>query len=117
MTRRSCAAAVVVLAAVAAPPAVAGGWLSKTAARKVAVDTASRTCRSLAWCDDVEVVPPRRCRRAEDGTVFCRIAFVTADRRRCGGVVAVSRTTRGRIQRGMAVPSDCSAAGREPVTA
>jgi hypothetical protein len=119
MWRLACAvAAAVALAAIVAAPAARAApaaWLSKRAARAVAVDAAARTCRAVGWCTRPEVVPARRCRRAKDRTVYCAIAFVTADARRCGGVVAVSRTRKGRVERGMAVPADCSAAAEPAV--
>ena len=93
-----------------APPAgSSAAWPSKGDARRVAVRATAATCRTVAWCVGYDVVPARRCRRAEHRTVYCAIAFITAQRQRCGGVVGVSRTRRGRLDRVMAVPSDCSA--------
>jgi hypothetical protein len=111
MRTSSCAVALAAVAAAAtlAAPASGAVWISKRAARAVAVDAASQTCRAVGWCKGSEVVPAPRCRRASDRTVYCRVAFLTADADRCGGVVAVSRTRRGRIERGMALPEDCSA--------
>jgi hypothetical protein len=109
MTRSTCVAAVVVLAAVMAAPAYADARLAKRTAHRVAVEMSMRTCDALAWCKDYEVVRAARCRREHSRSVFCRITFFTAARDRCGGVVSVSKTRRGRIDRGMAVPMNCSA--------
>jgi hypothetical protein len=99
------------LAAPAAAPTTStfATWPSKHDARRVAVREAAATCRALAWCTGYDVVPARRCRRASHKTVYCAIAFITAERQRCGGVVGVTRTRRGRLARVMAVPQNCSA--------
>jgi hypothetical protein len=103
--------AVLALAAPAEAP-IAGtsvAWPSKGDARRVAVRATAATCRTVAWCTGYDVVPAHRCRRAEHRTVYCAIAFITAQRQRCGGVVGVSRTRRGRLDQVMAVPLNCSA--------
>jgi hypothetical protein len=110
MRRRTGVTATVVLAAaVATTPAFGAAWLSKATARSVAVRMSAETCSAIDWCKGYEVVSPRRCRRASGRAVYCRIVFITAGRDRCGGVVSVSKTRSGRIDRGMAVPMDCSA--------
>jgi hypothetical protein len=103
--------AVLALAAPAeAPPAsTSAAWPSKRDAHRVAVRATAATCRTVAWCTGYDVVPAHRCRRAEHRTVYCAIAFITAQRQRCGGVVGVSRTRRGRLDNVMAVPQDCGA--------
>jgi hypothetical protein len=108
MCKRGCAVGAVVLAVAVATPAFGAVWLSKTTAHQVAVTVTSQTCRSVGWCVRFEVVPVNRCRRVRN-VVYCGIAFVTADRSRCPGVVAVNRTRAGRIDRGMAVPMNCGA--------
>ena len=115
MRTPTCVAAALIVAAVAATPAFGGAWLSKGAARAVAVDVTADTCRAVGWCRGYEVVPARRCRRAADRTVYCRVGFLTAGRQRCGGVVAVSKTRRGRIDPGMAVPQNCAQEATTPV--
>jgi len=97
--------------ALACPGAAAGSavWLSKTDAHRLAVRATAATCRAVAWCKGYDVVPARRCRRDEHETVYCAIAFITAQRQRCGGVVGVSRTRRGRLDQVMAVPQNCGA--------
>jgi hypothetical protein len=107
-------AAVLAVLALAAPAdAPIGGtsaaWPSKRDARRVAVRATAATCRTVAWCIGYDVVPAHRCRRAEHRTVYCAIAFITAQRQRCGGVVGVSKTRRGRLDQVMAVPQNCSA--------
>jgi hypothetical protein len=97
--------------ALACPGAAAGSavWLSKPDAHRLAVRATAASCRALAWCTDYDVVPAHRCRRAAHQTVYCAIAFITAKRERCGGVVGVSRTGSGRLDRVVAVPQNCSA--------
>ena len=108
-------AAVLVALALSAPAVAptadsSAAWPSKRDARRVAVHTATVTCGALAWCTGAEVVPADRCRRAENRTVYCAVAFFTAQRERCGGVVGVRRDPRrGRLDKVMAVPQDCSA--------
>jgi hypothetical protein len=98
------------LAALAvAPTSTSAAWPSKHDARRVAVRDTAASCRAVAWCTDYDVVPAHRCRRAAHQTVYCAIAFITATRQRCGGVVGVSRTRPGRLDRVMAVPQNCSA--------
>jgi hypothetical protein len=109
MCRRVCAVGVVALAFAVITPVSGAVWLSKTTARSVAFTLASQTCRSFDWCVNFEVATARGCHRARD-VVYCGIAFVTVDRVRCGGVVAVKKVAGGRIDRGMAVPVDCGAA-------
>jgi hypothetical protein len=109
LRKPSCAVAGVALVATLTAAAFAGVLLTKTRARAVALAVTSETCRSFSWCLDYEVVPAQNCRRADSRLVYCRIAFVTADSRRCGGVVMVRRARGGRIDRGMAVPQNCSA--------
>jgi hypothetical protein len=103
--------AVLALAAPAdAPPASSSAaWPSKHDAHRVAVRATAATCRTVAWCTGYDVVPAHRCRRAEHRTVYCAIAFITAQRQRCGGAVGVNRTRRGRLDQVMAVPQNCSA--------
>jgi hypothetical protein len=84
--------------------------ISKRDAHRVAVRATASACRVVEWCRDYDVVPARRCRRVKDETVYCAMAFITAQRKRCGGVVGVRRTRRGRVDRVMAVPQDCSGA-------
>jgi hypothetical protein len=108
MRRASCAAAMFVLAAVATTPAYGDALLRKSTARRVSVQVTSETCRVVQWCKGYEVVPARRCRREDQRAVYCRMWFITASRNRCGGLVSVSRTRAGRIDRGVAVPLDCS---------
>jgi hypothetical protein len=95
--------------ALAPTPSTSAAWPSKHDARRVAVRDAAAGCRALAWCTGYDVVPAHRCRRAAHQTVYCAIAFITARRQRCGGVVGVSRTRSGRLDRVMAVPQNCSA--------
>jgi hypothetical protein len=108
-------AAVLVVLALSAPATAptsdaTAAWPSKRDARRVAVQTTAVSCRAVAWCTDYYVVPAHRCRRAEHQTVYCAIAFVTLQRHRCGGVVGVRRTSpRGRLDKVMAMPQDCSA--------
>jgi hypothetical protein len=99
------------LAAPAVAPTIStsAAWPSKHDARRVAVRDTAASCRALAWCTGYDVVPAHRCRRAAHHTVYCAIAFITPTRQRCGGVVGVSRTRPGRLDRVMAVPQDCSA--------
>jgi hypothetical protein len=111
---RSLLAAVLAALALAAPAlaptiSTSAAWPSKHDARRVAVRDTAASCRALAWCTGYDVVPAHRCRRAEHQTVYCAIAFITATRQRCGGVVGVSRTRSGRLDRVMAVPQNCSA--------
>jgi hypothetical protein len=112
-TRSGLAAALVALALsfpVAAPAAgTSAAWPSKRDAHRVAVRVTAAACRGVAWCQGSDVVPAHRCRRAAHQTVYCAIAFITAQRQRCGGVVGVSRTRRGRLDQVMAVPQNCSA--------
>jgi hypothetical protein len=82
--------------------------LSKRDAHRVAVRATAATCRAVAWCRGYDVVPAARCRRDGRETVYCTIAFITTQGQRCGGMVGVRRTRRGRLDRVMAVPSDCS---------
>jgi hypothetical protein len=112
MRTRSCVAAALVMATVAAAPAYGDVRLAKTTARRVAVEMSGQTCGALPWCKDYEVVRASRCRREHIRSVYCRVTFFTAARDRCGGVVSVSKTRRGRIDRGMAVPMDCSTVAR-----
>jgi len=109
MCKRVCAVGAIALAVAVATPAFGAVWLSKTRARQVAVSSTSQKCRSIAWCVDFEVVPVESCRRVR-AVVYCEIAFLTLDGRRCPGVVAVAKTPTGRIDRGMAVPMNCGAA-------
>jgi hypothetical protein len=99
------------LASPAAAPAASTSAvrLTKRDAHRVAVRTTAATCRAVAWCTGYDVVPAHRCRRDERETVYCAIAFITTQRQRCGGVVGVSRTRSGRLDRVMAVPQKCSA--------
>jgi hypothetical protein len=101
------AAAAVALAS--ADAGAAGTVLSKRDARRVADQASAATCRVVGWCRGYEVVPAHRCRRDSARTVYCAMAFITANDRRCAGVVGVSRATSGRLNQVMAVPSDCSA--------
>jgi hypothetical protein len=109
MLKRCCVVGAVALAAIITAPAFGAVWLSKISAREIAVKVTSKTCRSIDWCVRSEVAPVKRCRRVRDHTIYCAITFVTADRRRCGGVVAVRKTRTGRLERGMAVPMNCGA--------
>jgi hypothetical protein len=99
------------LASPAAAPAASTSAvrLTKRDAHRVAVRTTAATCRAVAWCTGYDVVAAHRCRRDERETVYCAITFITTQRQRCGGVVGVSRTRRGRLDRVMAVPQKCSA--------
>ena len=97
------------LAAVPAASAVAAVFLSKTQARRVAVTVTAQTCRVVPWCKGYTVVPAQRCSRERPSAVHCSIAFLTADRRRCRGLVVVAKRRTGRIDRGMAVPMNCGA--------
>ena len=97
------------LAAVPAASAVAAVFLSKTQARRVAVTVTAQTCRVVPWCKGYAVVPAQRCSRERPSAVHCSIAFITADRRRCRGLVVVAKRRTGRIDRGMAVPMNCGA--------
>jgi hypothetical protein len=108
MRKRGCALGAVALAAVVTTPAFGAVWLSKTAAREIAVNVTAETCRTVEWCADFEVVPAERCRRVRDQTVYCAMAFVTADRHRCAGVVALKKMRTGLIDRGMSMPVNCS---------
>jgi hypothetical protein len=102
-------AAAFTLAAGPAIPAVGAVFLSKAQARRAAITVTARTCRIVPWCRGYEVVPARRCARERPARVHCAIAFLTADRHRCRGLVVVSKERTGRLDRGMAVPMDCSA--------
>jgi hypothetical protein len=106
------------LASPAAAPAASTSAvrLSKRDAHRVAVRTTAATCRAVAWCTGYDVVPARRCRRDERETVYCTITFITTQRQRCGGGVGVSRTRRGRLDRVMAVPSNCSTGDPSVIT-
>ena len=95
--------------ALAPTTSTSAAWPSKHDARRVAVRDTAASCRALAWCTDYDVVPAHRCRRAAHQTVYCAIAFITATRQRCGGVLGVSRTRPGRLDRVMAAPHNCSA--------
>jgi hypothetical protein len=97
-----------VLAAVPATTAVGAVFLSKAEARRAAVAVTARTCRAVPWCQGFEVVSARRCSRERPSRVHCAIAFITADRHRCRGLVVVAKSRTGRLARGMAVPMDCS---------
>ena len=101
-------AAAVTLAAMPATSSAAV-FLSKTQARRAALSVTARTCRIVSWCKGFEVVPARRCRRERPERVHCSIAFLTADLHRCRGLVVVSKTRTGRLDRGMAVPMNCGA--------
>ena len=106
------------LASPAAAPAASTSAvrLTKRDAHRVAVRTTASTCRAVAWCTGYDVVPAHRCRRDERETVYCTITFITTQRQRCGGVVGVSRTRRGRLDRVMAVPSNCSTGDPSVIT-
>jgi len=111
-------AAVMVILAVAAPAAAPtadtpGAWPSNRDARRVAVRATAAGCRAVTWCTSYDVVPAHRCRRAEHRTVYCDIEFVSATRRRSGGVVGVNRSRRGSLDHVMAVPQR-STAGPPP---
>jgi hypothetical protein len=99
--------------AMGAPPP----WLSKRDARRAALAATAATCRQIVWCTGADVVAAERCRRASRKKVWCAIVFITADQKRCGGVVGVSKTRRGRLDKVMAVPFDCSSAQAEKVPA
>src|SRR4051794_23977347 len=118
MLRLSCAVATAATLAVA-PAGPAGGavLLGKAEARRVAVTVAGEACRVVTWCRRSEVVPARRCVRERRNAVHCGIAFVTAGGRRCGGVVVVSKTAAGRLDRALAVPMDCSSEDEEATLA
>ncbi len=90
-------------------------WLSKRDARTAAVGATAATCREIVWCTGIDVVAAERCRRASRKKVWCAIVFITASRQRCGGVVGVIKTRGGRLDKVMAVPSDCSGAQGENV--
>jgi hypothetical protein len=110
---RSMLAAVMVVLAVAAPAAAptgdtSGAWPSNRDARRVAVRATAASCRAVTWCTGYDVVPAHRCRRAEHRTVYCAVGFVSATRRRCGGVVGVKRARGGGLDRVMAVPQNCT---------
>jgi len=110
MLRLSCAVATAATLAVApAGPAHGAVFLGKAEARRVAVTVAGQACRVVEWCRRSEVVPARRCVRERRSAVHCAIAFVTAGGRRCGGLVVVSKTARGRLDRALALPMDCAA--------
>jgi hypothetical protein len=108
--------AALALASPATAPAASTSavWLSRSDAHRVAVRATAATCRAVAWCKGYDVVPANRCRRDEHQTVYCAMAFITTRRQRCTGVVGVSRTRRGRLDKVMAVPWDCST-GDPPV--
>ena len=108
MCKRVCAVGVVALVFAVTTPALAGAGLSTATARQVAVRVASERCRSFDWCVNFEVAPVGSCRRVR-AVVYCGIAFVTVDRVRCRGVVAVKKAPSGRIDHAMAVPTDCGA--------
>jgi hypothetical protein len=97
------------MATAVAAPAYGDARLAKTTAHRVAVEMSEQTCGALQWCKGYEVVRATSCRREHRRSVYCRITFLTAARDRCGGVVSVSKTRRGRIDRGMAVPMNCAA--------
>lgn len=104
-----------VAAVVAGAPAVAAAngaavVLTKREAQRTAVRASAQTCRVVEWCRGYRVVSAPRCRRKSRRTVYCPIAFLTSDGHRCGGVVLVTRTRRGRVDQAMAVPFDCSLA-------
>jgi hypothetical protein len=114
-TVTGCVLAAGVAALALAAPAVAptagssAVRLSKPDAHRVAVRATADTCGAVAWCKGYDVVSAKRCRRDNAKTVYCAIAFITAQRQRCGGVVGVSRTRGGRLDKVMAVPQNCSA--------
>jgi hypothetical protein len=100
----------------AAPPAAvtATGFavlLTKREARRAAVKASADTCRNVDWCRGYRVVPPARCQRKSRRTVYCPIAFLTADGHRCSGGVLVTKSPRGRLGIAMAVPFDCRTGG------
>ena len=103
--------AAVLLGAVA--PAQAATPLTRAEARRAAVRATAQTCKAVPWCNGYEVVPARQCRRGTDGVVSCTVWFLTERKDRCGGVVSVKRGRAGRLDLGMAVPSNC-AAGSAP---
>jgi hypothetical protein len=112
-------AAVTAVASADAAPAMSASppWLSKRDARRAALAATAATCRQIVWCRGVDVVAAERCRRASRKKVWCAIVFITADQRRCGGVVGVTKTRRGRLDKVMAVPFDCSRAQAAEVPA
>jgi hypothetical protein len=112
MTPAGLAAVLVALALVSPVAGPAAGssaaWPSKRDAHRVAVRVTAAACRGVAWCQGFDVVPAHRCRRAAHRIVYCAIAFITAQRQRCGGAVGVSKDRRGRFGVVMAMPYDCS---------
>jgi hypothetical protein len=115
-SRRALTGVVLVISAAApVPPAAATGsavLLTKREARRVTVKASADTCRIVEWCRGYRVVPAERCRRKSRRTVYCPMAFLTADAHRCGGGVLVMKTPRGRIGLAMAVPLNCSTGAR-----
>jgi hypothetical protein len=107
-------AAAITLAVVPATTAVGAVFLSKTEAHRAAVTVTARTCRVVPWCRGYTVVPARRCARERSDRVHCAIAFITANRHRCRGLVVVAKRRTGRLARGMAVPMDCSGTAERP---
>ena len=95
------------LASAAAAPA-GSTWPTKRDARRIAVRVTVSTCTGVSWCRGSSVVPARRCRRAPHRTVYCAMAFITAQHQRCAGVVGVSKVDTGRLDSVMAMPQDCS---------
>jgi hypothetical protein len=110
-------AVAIALAAVPATTAVGAVFLSKADARRAAVSVTARTCRVVPWCRGYAVVPARRCARERPDRVHCAIAFITGNRHRCRGLVVVSKSRTGRLDRGMAVPMDCSGTAERPPAA
>jgi hypothetical protein len=95
--------AVAVAVAVLATPAEAAVALTKARARSAAVDAARDTCVATPWCRRWAVEPARACARRSPRRVDCTIRFRAADDW-SSGLVLVTRTRRGGLEVGVAVP-------------
>jgi hypothetical protein len=103
-TPLACSSVVIALL-LAAPGEAAGGVaLTKARARSEAVEAARGTCAVTPWCRRWAVEPARSCARRSSRRVDCTIRFRPAEGRWSSGLVIVTRTRRGRLDVGVAVP-------------
>jgi hypothetical protein len=78
--------------------------LTKVRARAAAVDAARDTCAATPWCRRWAVEPARACARRSSRRVDCAIRFRAAGDGWSSGLVLVTRTRRGGLEVGVAVP-------------